>query len=105
MEKKNRQLRKLKGLQKVRQAEENSEIALRPDVVKKTLLRSVKRYYADLFISTHRWGTYNKTDKIDKFKEEVDSFRDSMFPSAPSDMKQDITALLMLMICPQTFKR
>ena len=87
-------------------------LAKRKDVVNKTLLRSVKRYYTNLFDQFIRRNEYSKQDKREFWKTYIEEFIREEFPVSLELFQEDtsisleeIKAFIAAMVVPNNIKR
>jgi len=88
-------------------------LAKRKDVVNKTLLRSVKRYYTTLFEKFLKESQYTKQEKREFWRQYVDEFSTTIFGShlqSTIDSDSEVTrigvnAFIASMVVPSSIKR
>lgn len=87
-------------------------LAKRKDVVNKTLLRSVKRYYTSLFEQFMKENQYSKQERREYWKEYIDEFTKFIFGDYINFITvdsgvtiQEVNAFMASMIVPNNIKR
>jgi len=87
-------------------------LAKRKDVVNKTLLRSVKRYYTSLFEQYAKDNQYSKQEKKEFWKEYIYEFTKTIFGEYMENIRQypdatllEVNAFMASMIVPNNIKR
>lgn len=87
-------------------------LAKRKDVVNKTLLRSVKRYYTSLFENFMKENQYSKQEKREFWKDYIEEFTKTIFGDYMDTITpesgvtiQEVNAFMASMIVPNNIKR
>lgn len=87
-------------------------LAKRKDVINKTLLRSIKRYYTSMFDEFARENQYTKQERKEFWREYIDEFTksiygDSLNAQALDDqvIQEGINAFMASMVTPNSIKR
>lgn len=87
-------------------------LAKRKDVVNKTLLRSVKRYYTSLFEQFTKENQYTKQERREFWKEYIDEFVKSIFGDYVDSITpesgvtiEEVNGFMAAMIVPNNIKR